>query len=78
MSAGCSDDAIHSFLETLDGDTGASRIPDERAAISCCCGNSGCAYLQQNQSALDGLERSVHNAASLGKVCLIAHLARRG
>ena len=35
----------------------------------CCCGNASCAYLKQNQRALDGLEKDVRTAAQFGQVC---------
>ncbi|CAK3770644.1 Hypothetical predicted protein [Lecanosticta acicola] len=70
-----SDDAIQSFLDTFEQSrpSASHHIPDAR--VSCCCGNPDCAYLKHSQSALDGLERSVHDAASLGKALLVRHEA---
>jgi len=63
-------DAIQSFLESYrpSETDDASCIPHPRAA--CCCGNEGCAYLRQNTSALEAVERDVRTAAQLGQVCL--------
>ena len=64
------DDAIQSFLDDHQPSSAspASYIPATRPPIACCCGNIACAYLQHNESALDGLERDVSTAARLGKV----------
>ncbi|TKA73656.1 hypothetical protein B0A55_06505 [Friedmanniomyces simplex] len=66
------DDAIQSFLESY-GETGSSRssIPHPHAA--CCCGNEVCAYLRQNTSALEAVERDVRTAAQLGQALLLRH-----
>ncbi|KAK5131790.1 hypothetical protein LTR08_000545 [Meristemomyces frigidus] len=53
------DDAIQSILDS-------HCMP--HAPATCCCGNAACAYLQHNQSALEGLERDVRTAAKLGQV----------
>ena len=60
-------DPIQSFLDEY-GQSDAHNIPEQSRSI-CCCGNADCAYLKHNQSALEGLERDVSNAARLGKVC---------
>ncbi len=63
-------DAIQSFLESYrpSETDSASSIPHPR--VACCCGNEGCAYLRQNTSALEAVERDVRTAAQLGQVCL--------
>lgn len=37
---------------------------------SCCCSKIHCAYLKRNNSALEGLEKDLRNAAQIGQVCL--------
>jgi hypothetical protein len=36
--------------------------------LECCCGRTDCAFLKYNCLALDGLEKEVHTAATLGQV----------
>ena len=60
-------DLMQSFLDNEQSDI--DRIPPHRRPTTCCCGNEHCAYLKDNQRALDGLEKDVVNAARLGKVC---------
>ena len=63
------DHALQSFLSTYgQGDGDGVSIPDHRQS-ACCCGNTDCAYLKQNQASLDDLEQDVRNAAKLGQVC---------
>ena len=52
-----------------------ARIPAHRPATTpswemakCCCGRTDCAFLKNNCSALDELEREVRTAAQLGQV----------
>ncbi|KAK0870323.1 hypothetical protein LTR87_013339 [Friedmanniomyces endolithicus] len=68
-------DAIQSFLESYrpSETDSASSIPHPRAA--CCCGNEGCAYLRQNTSALEAVERDVRTAAQLGQALILRHEA---
>ncbi|KAK0311961.1 hypothetical protein LTR01_002875 [Friedmanniomyces endolithicus] len=68
-------DAIQSFLESYrpSETDDASCIPHPRAA--CCCGNEGCAYLRQNTSALEAVERDVMTAAQLGQALILRHEA---
>lgn len=35
---------------------------------NCCCGNLHCAYLENNNAALEGLENQLENAARIGQV----------
>jgi len=71
------EDAIQSFLASYGQSTTTTtttntattddvHIPHPRS--SCCCGNAACAYLKQNASALEGLEKDVRTAARLGQV----------
>ncbi|KAK1055274.1 hypothetical protein LTR12_015286 [Friedmanniomyces endolithicus] len=68
-------DAIQSFLESYrpSETDNASSIPHPCAA--CCCGNEGCAYLRQNTSALEAVERDVRTAAQLGQALILRHEA---
>lgn len=36
--------------------------------LACCCGRQECAYLEHNNTALEGLEKDVRTAAALGQV----------
>jgi len=38
------------------------------STMQCCCGRSDCAYLENNNAALGGLERDLETAARLGQV----------
>ncbi|KAJ8612394.1 hypothetical protein MRB53_037435 [Persea americana] len=71
--------ALQSFVDTYSQNE-ISNIPQEQS--QCCCGNEDCAYLQSNQSALDGIERELQNSARLGQsaqqeVQKLAQLAAR-
>ncbi|RJE25827.1 hypothetical protein PHISCL_01803 [Aspergillus sclerotialis] len=37
-------------------------------ALRCCCGRNDCAFLESNNSALEGLEKDLETAARLGQV----------
>lgn len=39
-----------------------------QSTLSCCCGRHDCAFLESNNSALEGLEKDVATAARLGQV----------
>ncbi|KAK5095916.1 hypothetical protein LTR70_003235 [Exophiala xenobiotica] len=43
--------------------------------MQCCCGRSDCAYLENNNAALGGLERDLETAARLGQALLDRHEA---
>ena len=50
---------------------------------SCCCGRLHCTLLDQNNSALESLERDLRSAAQVGQVCFthfvptaIRHISR--
>lgn len=36
--------------------------------MECCCGKHNCAFLEQNNAAITGLEREITNAARMGQV----------
>lgn len=44
------------------------------AVLRCCCGRNDCAFLQNNNLALEGLEKDLETAARLGQVRLVASL----
>lgn len=47
-------------------------LPQPESASSplqCCCGSSDCVHLKKNCSILEAVEKDVHTAAQLGKVC---------
>lgn len=44
-------------------DTGGTR-----SELKCCCGSEDCVYLKYSSAALEGLEKDVRTAASLGQV----------
>lgn len=60
----------HAFVAEYVGGI-SSHIPAAQQAATCCCGNASCAYLQHTTTILEGLERDVCTAATLGKVRLI-------
>ncbi|GAB7366476.1 hypothetical protein MBLNU230_g8270t1 [Neophaeotheca triangularis] len=69
-----SPDAIQSFLSSYEQSSDSNNsgsIPAQQ--VACCCGNTACAHLQHNQSALEGLERDVRTAAKLGQALLVRH-----
>lgn len=48
-------------------------LPQPESASSplqCCCGSPDCAHLKQNCTILEAVEKDVHTAAQLGKVCM--------
>jgi len=56
-----------------DVNTIMSRTNDDRASIGdmklqCCCGRPECAYLENNNTLLGGIERDLETAALLGQV----------
>uniref|UniRef100_A0A2D3V3L8 Uncharacterized protein n=1 Tax=Ramularia collo-cygni TaxID=112498 RepID=A0A2D3V3L8_9PEZI len=55
--------------------SGRPNIPVAQRTATCCCGNASCAYLQHTTSVLEGLERDVCTAATLGKALLVRHEA---
>lgn len=48
-------------------------LPQPESASSplqCCCGSPDCVHLKKNCSILEAVEKDVHTAAQLGKVCV--------
>ncbi|KAI1609128.1 hypothetical protein EDD37DRAFT_595204 [Exophiala viscosa] len=61
-----------------DVNTIMSRTNDDRASIGdmklrCCCGRPECAYLENNNTLLGGIERDLETAALLGQALLNRH-----
>ncbi|KAK5033039.1 hypothetical protein LTR13_007004 [Exophiala sideris] len=61
-----------------DVNTIMSRTNDDRASIDdvklqCCCGRPECAYLENNNTLLGGIERDLETAALLGQALLNRH-----
>ena len=52
---------------TLDALLSQSLNGVERS-INCCCGREQCVYLEQNNAAVEGLEKKLQNAAQIGQV----------
>lgn len=53
-------------MEVLDHAQHESGSPP----LQCCCGSADCVHLKKNCSILEAVEKDVHTAAQLGKVCV--------
>ena len=66
-----------SILDSLLAQSSTNRTPHshsfdfERRRPSCCCGRPKCAYLEHNNSAIEGLENEVLQTARIGQVRFI-------
>jgi hypothetical protein len=61
-------------VDTIMSRTNESRTSNIDAKLQCCCGRPECAYLENNNTLLGGIERDLETAAKLGQVR--AHLQR--
>ncbi|KAL9132210.1 MAG: hypothetical protein Q9217_000014 [Psora testacea] len=57
----------------LSQSVGGMRTMEFQAA--CCCGRSQCAYLEDNNAALEGLEKDLQSVAQIGQALLARHEA---
>lgn len=53
-------------MEVLDH----AQLESGSPPLQCCCGSADCVHLKKNCSILEAVEKDVHTAAQLGKVCV--------
>ena len=53
--------------------TNNSRPSSSDGKLQCCCGRPECAYLENNNTLLGGIERDLETAARLGQVRAPSH-----
>ncbi|KAJ9616345.1 hypothetical protein H2200_000063 [Cladophialophora chaetospira] len=58
---------------TMTTRTNYSRPSSSDGKLRCCCGRAECAYLEQNNTILGGIERDLETAARLGQALLTRH-----
>ncbi|KAK5530687.1 hypothetical protein LTR23_010282 [Exophiala sp. CCFEE 6169] len=60
-------------VDTIMSRTNESRTSNIDAKLQCCCGRPECAYLENNNTLLGGIERDLETAAKLGQALLNRH-----